>query len=371
MRIAYLDTFSGISGDMTVGALLRPRAAARRACVMPSPRSDLDGCRGCRAERVERSGIAATKFHVRVDGEHPDDVGHHHRHDHHAIVRIARSAICSPRARSSPRCASARSPSSRRSRTPRRRVHGVAGRATSRSTRSARSTRSSTSSARRSGFTHLGVDAVYSAPLPLGRGLVARGARPLAGPGTGRARELLARPARASRRRRRRARDADRRRHRRGARAPSRCPSSASTAVGYGAGDRVLDRSAEPAPHRGRRAAALRRRRDDVVVLEATIDDASPQLYEHVLERLLAAGARDAFLVPVVMKKSRPGVMLRVLRGAGRSRPPGGDRLRGDVDDRAPLDDRAPPRPAARGATVDTPWGTRAGEDRARAGRHA
>src|SRR5262249_57714114 len=52
---------------------------------------------------------------------------------------------------------------------------------------------------------------------------------------------------------------------------------------------------------------------EDVVVLEATIDDASPQIYEHVIEQLLAAGARDAFLEPVVMKKSRPGVTLRVL----------------------------------------------------------
>jgi uncharacterized protein (DUF111 family) len=39
----------------------------------------------------------------------------------------------------------------------------------------------------------------------------------------------------------------------------------------------------------------------------------SPQLYEHVLERLLAAGARDAFLVPAIMKKSRPATVLRVL----------------------------------------------------------
>src|SRR5262249_58541496 len=52
---------------------------------------------------------------------------------------------------------------------------------------------------------------------------------------------------------------------------------------------------------------------DEVAVLETTIDDMNPQLYEHVLERLLAAGAREAFLVPVVMKKSRPGTMLRVL----------------------------------------------------------
>jgi pyridinium-3,5-bisthiocarboxylic acid mononucleotide nickel chelatase len=52
----------------------------------------------------------------------------------------------------------------------------------------------------------------------------------------------------------------------------------------------------------------------------------SPQLYEHVLERLLAAGARDAFLVPVVMKKSRPATMLRVL-----AEPADRDRLAGIV----------------------------------------
>src|SRR5439155_737566 len=60
--------------------------------------------------------------------------------------------------------------------------------------------------------------------------------------------------------------------------------------------------------------------------VEATIDDMSPQLYEHVLERLLAAGARDAFLVPVVMKKSRPAIMLRVLAA-----PADRDRLAGIV----------------------------------------
>jgi uncharacterized protein (DUF111 family) len=65
---------------------------------------------------------------------------------------------------------------------------------------------------------------------------------------------------------------------------------------------------------------------DEVLVLETTIDDMSPQLYEHVLERLLAAGARDAFLVPVVMKRSRPGTMLRVLAA-----PADRDRLAGIV----------------------------------------
>jgi hypothetical protein len=48
---------------------------------------------------------------------------------------------------------------------------------------------------------------------------------------------------------------------------------------------------------------------DDVVVLEATIDDMSPQHFELAFERVLAAGAFDAWLLPVTMKKMRPAVL--------------------------------------------------------------
>src|SRR4029077_18722333 len=46
-------------------------------------RLNLDGV-SLYTERVQRSGIAATKFHVRVNGQHPDDPAahHHHRHAH-------------------------------------------------------------------------------------------------------------------------------------------------------------------------------------------------------------------------------------------------------------------------------------------------
>ena len=51
----------------------------------------------------------------------------------------------------------------------------------------------------------------------------------------------------------------------------------------------------------------------DVTVLETNIDDMSPQLYEHAIERIFAAGALDAWTHPVQMKKGRPGTQLCVI----------------------------------------------------------
>lgn len=52
---------------------------------------------------------------------------------------------------------------------------------------------------------------------------------------------------------------------------------------------------------------------DSIVVLEANLDDLSPQVVGYTLERLLEEGALDAFGTPVQMKKNRPGVLLTVL----------------------------------------------------------
>jgi uncharacterized protein (TIGR00299 family) protein len=55
---------------------------------------------------------------------------------------------------------------------------------------------------------------------------------------------------------------------------------------------------------------------DDVVSVETNIDDMNPQLYPAVIEGLLEAGAHDAYLIPVIMKKGRPGILLSVLAPA-------------------------------------------------------
>ncbi|MBI2181219.1 MAG: nickel pincer cofactor biosynthesis protein LarC [Deltaproteobacteria bacterium] len=54
-------------------------------------------------------------------------------------------------------------------------------------------------------------------------------------------------------------------------------------------------------------------RNEEMLVLETNIDDMNPQFYDHVMDRLFAAGARDVFLAPIQMKKNRPGTLLRAI----------------------------------------------------------
>jgi uncharacterized protein (TIGR00299 family) protein len=85
--------------------------------------------------------------------------------------------------------------------------------------------------------------------------------------------------------------------------------------IGYGAGThrldfpnllRILVGAAES-------ATEPRVNASEQLVLETNVDDLNPELYEYVLERVFAAGAQDAWLVPIVMKKGRPAVTIRVL----------------------------------------------------------
>lgn len=51
----------------------------------------------------------------------------------------------------------------------------------------------------------------------------------------------------------------------------------------------------------------------EIIQIQANIDDMNPELYPHVLDCLFEAGVKDAYLIPIIMKKGRPGVLLNVL----------------------------------------------------------
>ncbi|MBE9503042.1 MAG: nickel pincer cofactor biosynthesis protein LarC [Proteobacteria bacterium] len=53
--------------------------------------------------------------------------------------------------------------------------------------------------------------------------------------------------------------------------------------------------------------------RDEVLVMETAIDDMNPQFFENMVEGLFSGGALDVVLIPVYMKKGRPGTLLQVI----------------------------------------------------------
>jgi uncharacterized protein (TIGR00299 family) protein len=52
---------------------------------------------------------------------------------------------------------------------------------------------------------------------------------------------------------------------------------------------------------------------EEMSVIETNIDDMNPQFYDHVMDRLFAAGARDVYCAPIQMKKNRPAMLLSVI----------------------------------------------------------
>jgi uncharacterized protein (TIGR00299 family) protein len=82
--------------------------------------------------------------------------------------------------------------------------------------------------------------------------------------------------------------------------------------VGYGSGTRMLeDRPNVLRLMIGKPHAAFES--DEMIEIAANIDDLNPQVYEHAMERLFSAGARDVTLTPTMMKKGRPAVTLGVI----------------------------------------------------------
>ena len=106
-------------------------------------------------------------------------------------------------------------------------------------------------------------------------------------------------------------------------------PPTTVEAVGVGAGSRVLqDRLGALRAVLGRSLAPANGP-EPALVLESNVDDLDPRVWPHVLQRLLDAGASDAWLTPILMKKGRPAHTLSVLVPTGPGAPPG---LRADLE---------------------------------------
>jgi len=293
MRICYLDAFSGISGDMLVGALAD--AGADSSAIVGSLQSL---AASVSFEKVKRCGIAASKFRVGVE-EAPK-----HRHLS-GILKMIDGAALPNRVKQNASAVFQRL--------------GVAEAAVHQTT--VEKVHFHEVGALDSiadivgaclGFELLGVDSIYCSPLNLGSGTVKgeHGVMPVPAPAT--AALLAGKPV-----------------YSRGPAVELTTPTGAAVAVtlakdfgalpsmkiasiGYGAGDRDFAEHAnvlrvfvgEPSGA----AEAV-----SVVVIEANIDDSSPQVLGYTVERLLEAGALDATLEPLEMKKGRPGTLLRVI----------------------------------------------------------
>jgi uncharacterized protein (TIGR00299 family) protein len=97
------------------------------------------------------------------------------------------------------------------------------------------------------------------------------------------------------------------------------------TAVGHGAGHRRLDpwpnlvrlligegtaaRAATKAPA----SSPASMTEESLVEIETTVDDCNPQLFDHLRDRLFARGALDVYLTPVIMKQGRPATQITLL----------------------------------------------------------
>ena len=297
MKVVYFDCPSGASGDMILGALVDAGVSldALRTELAKLP---LGGYR-LTAREVTKGAFRATKVDVEVDATA------HHQRNLPEILRLLEQSglpgrVKADAARIFTRLAAAEA-----------RVHGTTVEAVHFHDVGAVDALVDVSGAV-AGLHLLGVEAVHVSALPLGGGMVdgPHGKIPIPGPGT--AELLKGFPV-----------------YDNGVRAELVTPTGAAILttlaassgsmppmtverVGYGAGTMDL-----PVPNLLRcfvgTAATEAPGRETVVQLETTIDDMSPQLYEPLMERLLEAGALDVFLIPVIMKRSRPGVVLTVL----------------------------------------------------------
>jgi pyridinium-3,5-bisthiocarboxylic acid mononucleotide nickel chelatase len=83
--------------------------------------------------------------------------------------------------------------------------------------------------------------------------------------------------------------------------------------IGYGAGSRDLKIPNLLRVWIGETGVKQEYEKDDVILIETNIDDMNPEIVGYTMERLLERGALDVFMTPILMKKNRPGTLLSIL----------------------------------------------------------
>jgi uncharacterized protein (TIGR00299 family) protein len=299
-RVLYFDCFSGISGDMTLGALLDAGLPldALRAALGSLALGDVE----LRAEKVLRAGVSATKFTV----HEPEATASAHPHRHlPKIFKMIDSSSLSAEGRERAKAMFQRLGEAEAAihQMPVEKVHlhevgaldsiiDIVGAVFA--------------------LEWAGADRIVCSPLNVGGGTVqsAHGIFPVPAPATlkllgdapvysGTIQKEMVTPT--------------------GALIATTyatsfgpIPQMTIDRVGYGAGER--DNPSTPNVLRvliGEEASASVGHR--VTVIECEIDDMNPQIFGAAMERLYAAGALEVFYVPVQMKKNRPGTLLTVV----------------------------------------------------------
>jgi uncharacterized protein (TIGR00299 family) protein len=297
VRALHFDCFSGISGDMTLAALLDAGADANQVRALLA---SLGLPITLKFEKVRKGGFAATQIHIIAPEEHE----HRHLPDIETILRAG--ALSSSQVELALRIF-------RKLAIAEAEVHGIAIDKVHFHEVGALDSIADIAGVAIA-LDLLGVEHVTSRSVPLGTGMVkcAHGTMPIPAPAT--AKLLVGVPI-----------------------APTTLKGEMTTptgaailatlveewidqpvmrigSIGIGAGTR--DYLEQPNVLRvfvGEKEVANPTERDTVWMLETNLDDVPGEVIGHCFELLFAAGALDVFTTPIAMKKNRPGVRLSVL----------------------------------------------------------
>ncbi len=311
MRTACFDMFSGVSGDMVLGALVDCGFPVEKLTGVVSAL----GLEGVEIEvsREQSHGIQATRVKVLIH-DHDSEEGHHH-HDHHHHRGLSKINSMIDR---SPLEAPVRELAKRiflRLGQAESAVHGVDIEKIHFHEVGALDSIVDIVGAA-AGIIHLGIERFYASPFRFGTGFVEFSHGRLALPVPAVARLTLGFPS-----------------ERTPVQSELTTPTGAAIVttlvrpedcspagpltfdtVGYGMGSRTLeDRPNLLRLYLGSQGSDREQAPGEVVMLECNLDDMNPEHYDYLMDRLFASGALDVFLAPVQMKKNRPAVWLHVL----------------------------------------------------------